>query len=191
MFQRIYDKMLSWARHPKAVKFLAVVSFAESSFFPIPPDVMLAPMSLAKPKKAYKYALITTISSVLGGILGYFIGYMLYEPVVVPIFEYLNMMDKLPVIENLFETYGGLAILIAGSITPVPYKLVTITTGAFGVNFTLFVLLSILARGVRFFLVSSAMYMGGERMEGWIRSNINVISISALSVLAIGYFSLS
>lgn len=191
MFQVIYDKMLNWAGHPKAVRFLAAVSFAESSFFPIPPDIMLAPMSLAKPKKAYLYALITTISSVVGGILGYFIGYLLYEPLVIPVFNHLGIADKLPVVSTLFESYGGLAILIAGFATPIPYKLITITTGAFGVNFYLFIALSLIARGMRFFLVAGAMHLGGEKMEKWIRNNINIISLSALSMLAIGYFSLS
>jgi|SaaInlStandDraft_2_1057019.scaffolds.fasta_scaffold01847_8 membrane protein YqaA with SNARE-associated domain len=191
MLTKMYDKMLSWARDPRAVRYLAMISFAESSFFPIPPDVMLAPMSMARPKNAYYYAFITTVSSVCGGILGYLIGYMLYEPVVIPLFNYLGLIDKLPVVERLFNSYGGLAILIAGFATPIPFKLITISTGAFGVNFYLFVLLSCISRGMRFFLVSLAMCFGGEKMERWFRKNINIVILSALSTFAIGYLVIS
>ena len=190
MFQKLYDKMIDWSRHPKAVKYLAGISFAESSFFPVPPDVMLAPMSMANPTRSNYYAFVTTISSVLGGILGYFLGRLMYEPIVIPVFTYLNMADKLPIVEAMFVEYGGIAILIAGFVTPIPYKLITITTGVFGVNFYLFILLSFIARGLRFFMVATAMRLGGQRMESWLRKNINILSITMILGFAVVYFAI-
>lgn len=163
-FSRLYIRMITWAKHPRASKYLAAVSFAESSFFPIPPDVMLLPMVLGKPLHAYQYALIATISSILGGVLGYLIGYFAFETIGMMIINYLGIQDGFTVVKTWFQTYGFYAVLLAG-FTPIPYKLFTITAGLVKMNFPLFVLASLFGRGARFFLVALIMKTFGKKIE--------------------------
>ena len=173
LFSSLYDKTLMWAKHPKAPWYLGGMSFAESSFFPIPPDVMLMPMALAKPDKAFQYAWITTIFSLLGGILGYAIGYWMLD-MVWPLIESIGYVEKYRQIEGFFAEYGVWIVFIAG-FSPIPYKLFTVTAGATGMALLPFIIASFIGRGARFFLVAWLMKVGGERYEPKIRQWIDWI----------------
>lgn len=162
MLRRMYDWVLSLARHKDAEKALAAVSFAESSFFPVPPDVMLAPMVATRPDRAYRYALICTIASVLGGCLGYAIGYFL-EPVGMWILSVLGKADTFEASKQLFQQHGAWVILIKG-LTPIPYKLITIAAGIFQFSLPWFILLSAITRAGRFFLVAFVIKTFGPAM---------------------------
>lgn len=173
IFSTLYAKAMTWARHPKAPWFLGGLSFAESSFFPVPPDVMLAPMSLAKPNKAWYYAFITTVTSVLGGILGYFIGMYAFD-LIEPILNDHGYYDRYELAKNWFETWGFWAIFIAG-FSPIPYKVFTIASGVVGMAFLPFVLASLVGRGLRFFMVAGLMAWGGEPMEEKLHKYMDII----------------
>src|ERR1700734_3472475 len=151
MFNSLYPRVRSLAEGPYAERGLAVVAFAESSFFPIPPDVLLAPMALANPKRAWRYALISTIASVVGGMLGYAIGALLYNSVGQWLIGLYHYGDSMAALRLFYAQWGALFILIKG-MTPIPYKLVTIISGLLGYNFFLFVALSCVTRGARFFI---------------------------------------
>src|ERR1700748_2574972 len=151
MLKRIYDWCVAAADKPYALWILAAVSFAESSFFPVPPDVMLAPMSLAQPKRAWLFAAVCTVASVLGGILGYAIGALLYDSLGHWLIEVYHLSDKVEAFRSGYAAWGAL-IIIGKGLTPIPYKLVTITSGFAGYNIGLFVLCSIIARRGRFFV---------------------------------------
>jgi membrane protein YqaA with SNARE-associated domain len=173
LFSYLYDKSLAWARHPKAPLYLGGMSFAESSFFPIPPDVMLMPMALAKPQKAYYYAWITTVFSLLGGLLGYAIGYWLLD-LVWPLITQLGYEAKYQQIVHFFDIYGIWIVLAAG-FSPIPYKLFTVTAGATNMALFPFVIASFFGRGARFFLVAWIMKVGGERYEPKIRQWVDAL----------------
>lgn len=167
LFGPLYDLVLSWSRHRRAPRYLAGMSFAESSFFPIPPDVMLMPMSLARPEKAIYFAWLTTLFSVLGGLLGYLIGMWLLDWVW-PVIERVGYVPYYDIMVELFAEYGIWIIVVAG-FSPLPYKMFTITAGATGMALLPFIVASIIGRGVRFFLVASLMKWGGAKMEPYIR----------------------
>ena len=173
IFSTLYEKAMHWARHPKAPWFLGGLSFAESSFFPVPPDVMLAPMSLAKPDKALYYALLTTVTSVLGGILGYFIGIFAFD-LIEPILHNYGYYDRYELAKNWFESWGVWAIFIAG-FSPIPYKVFTIASGVVGMAFLPFVVASFIGRGLRFFMVAGLMAWGGEPMEKKLHQYMDII----------------
>jgi len=189
IFEPIYKKTLSWAGHPHAEKILGLVSFAESSFFPIPVDVMLAPMALEKQQKALRYAFIATITSVLGALFGYFIGYAFFESFGVKIVETMQWQEKFDLVQQGFKDYGVWIILIA-SFTPFPYKIVTISSGIFGIALLPFVLLSLIGRGARFYLVAGLVKIFGPSIEyvldRWVE-RIGWISLIVLVVAAILY----
>lgn len=190
MFKRLYQLVLSWSEHPKASKFLVALSFAESSFFPIPPDVMLAPMCLAKTSKAFYFALITTLASVVGGIFGYLIGHYSFE-LVDPVLTALNYQEKFELVKVWFSEWGFWAILIAG-FSPIPYKLFTIAAGMLGMVFLPFVIASVIGRGARFFLVAFLISLGGEKLRDNLNDYIERIgwSVSLLVVIALMVYKL-
>jgi membrane protein YqaA with SNARE-associated domain len=167
MLRRIYDWCIDAAHKPHALWIMAGVSFAESSFFPVPPDVMLIPMSLARPARAWLYASVCTAASVLGGILGYAIGALLYDSIGHWLISFYGLGDKVEAFRAGYAEYGAWIILLKG-LTPIPYKLVTITSGFANFNIWLFVVLSIIARGGRFFVVAILLNRYGE----WIRIRI-------------------
>ena len=150
MLKRLYEWMLGKAAHPQAPKWLAGISFAESSFFPIPPDAMLAPMCLAKPERSYWYALICTIASVLGSLLGYAIGYFVFEAVGMPILEFYGVTEKFGVFAHNFNEQGWIVVLLAG-FTPLPFKVITIAAGSTAMPLHILVGAAIIARSARFF----------------------------------------
>ena len=167
MIKRIYDWCIDAAHKPYALWILAAVSFAESSFFPVPPDVMLAPMSLAQPKRAWVFAGVCTVASVLGGMLGYAIGALLYDSVGHWVIDFYHMGGKVEAFRESYARWGAVIILLKG-LTPIPYKLVTITSGFAGYNIWLFILFSVITRGARFFIEAVVLNRWGD----WIRERI-------------------
>ena len=181
IFSPLYDRVLSWAGHRHAERYLLAMSFAESSFFPVPPDVLLAPMTLARPDRGWRFAAGTTAASVLGGIAGYAIGWLALDAIE-PLLHSWGYWDSYVRATQWFDTYGFVAILIAG-FSPIPYKVFTIAAGALQYTFPLFVLGSMIGRGSRFFLVAALLIWGGPRMEQHLRRHID--TIGWLSVVAI------
>jgi membrane protein YqaA with SNARE-associated domain len=167
MLRRIYDWCIDAAHKPYALWIMAAVAFAESSFFPVPPDVMLIPMSLARPARAWFYATVCTAASVLGGVLGYAIGALLYDSLGQWLINLYGLGDKVEAFRAGYAEYGAWIILLKG-LTPIPYKLVTITSGFANFNIWLFIVLSVIARGGRFFVVAILLNRYGE----WIRVRI-------------------
>ncbi|WP_458761218.1 YqaA family protein [Afipia sp. TerB] len=167
MLRRTYDWCIAAADKPYALWLMGGVSFAESSFFPVPPDVMLIPMSLARPQRAWMYALVCTITSVAGGVAGYAIGALLYDSVGQWLIQLYGYGDKVEAFRTSYAEYGAWIILLKG-LTPIPYKIVTITSGFADYNLWLFVLFSIIARGGRFFVVAIVL----NRYGTWIRQTI-------------------
>lgn len=183
IFTALYDRALLWSRHPKATWYLGGMSFAEASFFPIPPDVMLAPMSLSQPRRAYYFAWIATITSLLGGVLGYAIGYWLLDAIW-PIIESLNYVDKYQTIERFFAEYGVWIVFLAG-FSPIPYKLFTISAGATSMALLPFLVASFIGRGARFFLVAALMKVGGERYEAKIRQSVDWMGYGVIALIVV------
>jgi membrane protein YqaA with SNARE-associated domain len=164
MLDKLYRRLISLAEGPSAPYALAAVAFAESSVFPIPPDVLLAPMSLAQPKLAWRYALICTIASVLGGMVGYGIGSLLFDTIGQWLIHLYGYADRMAALKETYARWGALLILVKG-LTPIPFKLVTIVSGLLGYNFPLFVLLCLITRGGRFFLLAGALNHFGDPLR--------------------------
>ena len=188
-FTRLYDLALRWARHRHAPRYLAALSFAESSFFPVPPDVMLMPMSLARPERAMAYATLTTLASVVGGMAGYAIGHFALEWITPLISEGGRWADAYARASAWFAEWGFWAILIAG-FSPIPYKVFTISAGALSMSFLPFMIASAVGRGARFFLVAGLLAWGGRNMEDRIRSWVEragwmLVGLGVLAYLAI------
>ncbi len=186
LFSWLYDSVLRWSQHRRAPLILAGISFTESVIFPIPPDVMLAPMSMTQPQRAWYFATITTIASVLGGILGYWLGYWAFEPLVMPLIEWAGYEGKLATVTNWFQLYGFWIIFIAG-FSPLPYKLFTVTGGMLQVLFIPFVLGSILSRGLRFFLVAWLLRTGGPKMAIKLRTYVDRIGWGMVLAAIVAY----
>ena len=186
IIKKMYDWVLHWANTPYAVPALFFLAFAESSFFPIPPDVLLIALAISIPKKSFKYATICTVGSILGGMLGYVIGLELIDTIGMPILNFYGAMDKYEYIQDLYMKYDAWAVGIAG-FTPIPYKIFTIAAGAFKINFFVFVLASIVGRAGRFFLVAGLIWKFGPAIRDFIEKYFNYLSI-AFMVLLIGGF---
>ena len=173
LFSRLYERVIRWSRHPHAARYLVALSFAESSFFPIAPDVMLAPMCMAQPRKAWRLALLTTLASVLGGMLGYLIGMLAFD-LVEPLLREVGYYPKYLEVRDWFDRWGFWAVFLAG-FSPIPYKLFTITAGVMSMAFAPFVVASVIGRGARFYLVAALMAWGGERMEALLRRYVDAL----------------
>ena len=186
LFTPLYDKCMTWARHRHACGYLAGLSFAESSFFPVPPDVMLAPMSMAQPTRAMYFATLTTLASVVGGLFGYLIGFYFFE-LVQPWLQSSTYWDKYLHAREWFEIWGFWAILVAG-FSPIPYKVFTIAAGTLAMNLPLFIAGSILGRGGRFFLVAGLMAWGGERMESRLRIYVERLGWLTVIIAVVAFF---
>ncbi len=190
LFTTLYDRVLAWSAHRRAPLLLATLSFAESSFFPIPPDVMLAPMSMAKPKRALRFAGITTMASVAGGVLGYLIG-MLGLELVLPLIIEAGYSDAYALAQDWFAKWGFWVVLVAG-FSPIPYKVFTIAGGAMAIAWLPFILASLIGRGARFYLVAGLLAWGGPKLEPLLRRYMERLgwgTVAALLVVVI-YFSL-
>ena len=186
MFRALYDWTGRVANHRHAVRGMAVVSFAESSVFPIPPDVVLVPLILAQREKAYRIAAVCTIASVLGGILGYAIGMFLYDSVGIWLINLYGAHDAAQEFRRWYDEWGAAVILIKG-LTPIPFKVVTIASGMFAYNFALFVLLSAITRGARFFLIAWLLKRYGASMQAFIEKRLTLISWGVLGAIAAGF----
>ncbi len=189
IFSRLFDRALHWSRHPHAERYLAVVSFTESSFFPVPPDVLLAPMTLARPQRWWRLAALTTVTSVLGGLLGYAIGYVALESVT-PLLHRVGYWGHFETAHDWFERYGFWAIFAAG-FTPIPYKVFTIAAGAVHMSLVPFTLGSLVGRGARYLLVAGLVRWGGAPIEHHIRRYVDGIGWATLGILVVGYLSWS
>ena len=174
--KKTYNWTLEKAQHKNAKWYLSLISFAESSFFPIPPDILLIPMALASKAKALFYAFICTLFSVLGGILGYAIGYYFYNSVGIYIVDFYHLENSFNIFESYYKEFGILIVLGAG-ITPFPYKFITIASGVFGLNIFLFIIVSIIGRGLRFYLIAILLYFFGEKIKLIIDKFFNILTI--------------
>jgi membrane protein YqaA with SNARE-associated domain len=174
--KKTYNWTLEKAQHKNAKWYLSLISFAESSFFPIPPDILLIPMALASKAKALFYAFICTLFSVLGGILGYAIGYFFYNSLGIYIVELYHLENSFNIFEDYYKEFGILIVLGAG-ITPFPYKFITIASGVFGLNIFLFIIVSIIGRGLRFYLIAILLYFFGEKIKLIIDKYFNILTI--------------
>ena len=184
--KKIYDWMLNAASKENALWVLFAVSFIESSFFPIPPDIMLIPMVLATPKKAWKIAGTCTIASVLGGYFGYAIGFLGFDLIAKPLLEFYGYMDKFDSFKQYYIEYGAWIVFAAG-LTPFPYKVITIASGAVGMNIVVFGIASIIARGMRFFLVAGMLKVCGEPIKEFIEKHFGALSIIFFILLFGGF----
>jgi membrane protein YqaA with SNARE-associated domain len=183
LFSALYDRVMRWSRHRHAPRYLAVLSFSESSFFPIPPDVMLAPMVLARPNRAWSLALLTTVASVIGGLLGYVIGLFFFD-LVEPLLREAGYYPKYLQAKEWFDQWGFWAVFLAG-FSPIPYKVFTITAGVISMALLPFLVASMVGRGARFFLVAALMHWGGEEMEGTLRKYIDRIGWAMVILVVI------
>lgn len=186
MIRRLYDKCIAYADKPSAPYVMGAVSFAESSFFPIPPDVLLIPMSIARPERALWYATIATFASVAGGILGYFIGLLLYDTIGLWLMQLYGYTDKVEAFREQYRINGHWIMLIKG-VTPIPFKIVTITSGLAGYNFGWFVLLSVVARGVRFYGFALLIMWLGPSARHFIEKHLTLVTFAGLAALIGGF----
>jgi membrane protein YqaA with SNARE-associated domain len=186
MIRRLYDWVLSWAESRYAVYALFLIAFAESSFFPIPPDVLLIALALGQPQGAYWFALICTVGSVAGGAFGYLIGWQLMETVGRPILEFYQALDKFEAVKASFLHYGGWAVAIAG-FTPIPYKVFTIASGAVTLSFATFVLASLAGRAGRFYLVAALIFFFGPPIKAFIDRHFNLLTVVFTLLLLSGF----
>lgn len=186
MIQRLYDWTLGLAQHPQALWALAIVAFAESSFFPIPPDIIMIPMIIARPNRAFVIAGVALLASVLGGLAGYAIGAFAYESVGEPILSALGKEDSMAAFSGRFNDLGFWAILTAG-VTPFPYKVITIMSGWTAMPLGVFIATSILARGLRFFLVALLLWKYGEPVRDFIERRLGLMFTIAVVLLVGGF----
>lgn len=186
MLRRTYEWVLSWAHRPHGAIALFLLAFAESSFFPIPPDVLLIALALSIPARAFYFAFLSSLGSVLGGMLGYGIGLYFMELVGYNIINFYGLTEKYDYIQTLYRDYDAWAVGIAG-FTPIPYKAFTITAGAFEINFLVFVGASLVSRSLRFFIVAFLIYKYGSPIKGFIDKYFNILTV-AFVVLLIGGF---
>ncbi len=189
--RRLYDWVLHWAETPYGTPALATLSFAESSFFPVPPDVLLIALNMGKPKKSFYFALVCSIASVAGGMLGYFIGMALWSGLSGFFFSYVPGFtpEIFAKVQTMYNEYGFAAVLIAG-FTPIPYKVFTIASGVFGMNFPLFVLASAISRSLRFFIVSTLIFFFGEPIKKFIDKYFNLLSVAFVVLLILGFVAI-
>ena len=187
MLKRIYDWMMDKASHRHALAWLAAISFIESSFFPIPPDVMLIPMVIAAPTRWWRIALACTISSVIGGYLGYAIGYFFMDSVGMAILGAFHLQEKFQGLKPIIDQWGVWFIIIKG-MTPIPYKLVTITAGAFDFDLLKFTFASILARGMRFFMVAALLWKFGPPIRDFVETRLKLVTTLFVVALVGGFF---
>ena len=185
IFSSLFARTMRWSRHPHAPWYLALLSFAESSFFPVPPDVMLAPMAMAAPRRAWALALLTTVASGLGGLFGYAIGYFAFAGIR-PWLEGSSYWEPYLQARAWFDAWGAWAVFIAG-FSPIPYKVFTIAAGVAQMALLPFTLASLVGRGARFFLVAALMRWGGERMEARLHRIIDRLGWASVAALLLAY----
>jgi membrane protein YqaA with SNARE-associated domain len=186
MLHRLYTRVMALAASPYASWWLALIAFAEASFFPIPPDALLVPMALAKPRSAWRFAAICTAASVAGGALGYLIGFAVFDQLARPILNVYGYGTAYAAFQATFQTYGVWIILVKG-LTPIPYKIVTIAAGAARFDFAVFMAASVLTRGARFFIVATLLHFFGDSVRDFIERRLTLVT-SAFAVAVVGGF---
>jgi len=186
MLKKMYDWVLHWAETPYGTWALFILAFAESSFFPIPPDVLLIALAISIPKNSFKYALVCSGGSILGGVFGYFIGLQFMEFIGKPIIEFYGVNDKYDYIQQIYNRYDAWAVAIAG-FTPIPYKVFTIAAGACRIRFSVFVLASILSRSARFFIVGGLIYTFGPAIRSFIDMYFNILATVFAALVLLGF----
>lgn len=186
MLRGLYDWVLHWAATPYGTWALFLLALSESSFFPIPPDILLIALAVAIPEKSFKYALICSVGSVLGGCLGYLIGWQFMTSIGERIISFYGLNQKVAYIAELYSAYDAWAIGIAG-FTPIPYKVFTISAGAFEINFWVFLLASIVSRSARFFLVGGLIYIFGSQIKSFIDRYFDLLAIAFTVLLVVGF----
>ncbi len=184
--RRLYDWVLSWADHQHAGLALFLLAFAEASFFPIPPDVLLIALALSHPKRSFKWASICLAGSVLGGMAGYWLGWEFMASVGQKILAFYHLTDKYEVVQALYQKYDAWAVA-AGGFTPLPYKLFTITAGAFQINFPTFIIASIISRAGRFFLVAGVIYKFGPPVKYFLDRYFGLCTFVFMALLIGGF----
>ncbi|MBQ8481749.1 MAG: DedA family protein [Alphaproteobacteria bacterium] len=184
--RKIYDYVINLSANKHALVWLFVISFVESSFFPIPPDIMLIPMILAAPERAWKIAGVCTIASVIGAYLGYVIGFFFFALIAEPLLQFYGYLEKFNEFKNLYSEYGAWIVFGAG-ITPFPYKIITIASGVVHLNLVVFTIASVIARGLRFFFIAWLLKVYGEKMRLFIEKNLGWLSILFLLLLIGGF----
>lgn len=186
MLSRLYGWVLHWAKTPYGTWALFILAFSESSFFPIPPDVLLIALSVVLPKKSLRYALVCSVGSILGGCFGYLIGWQFMATVGDAIIRFYGLIDKYEYIQQLYSLYDAWVVGIAG-FTPIPYKVFTITAGAFRINFAVFLIASAVSRSARFFIVGGLIYLFGPKIESFIERYFNPLAIAFVILLILGF----
>jgi len=188
VLRKLYNWTISLARSPYALWALAVVAFVESSFFPIPPDVIMIPMIIAAPRRAFLIAGVATVASVLGGLFGYYIGAVLFEAIGQPIFDFYGKSHAVAAFSEKFNAYGAWAVLVAG-VTPFPFKVITIMSGVTSLSLPVFIVSAIIARALRFFIVAALLWKFGAPIRDFIENRLGLMFI-LFCVLLIGGFAL-
>ena len=186
--RKLYDWVLHWAETPYGLPALFILAFAESSFFPVPPDVLLIALAISIPVRAFRFALVCSVGSILGGMFGYVIGWQFYEQIGIPILNFYHAQEKFQEVKQLYDTYDFWVVFTAG-FTPIPYKVFTIASGVFSMNFLKFLIASAVSRSARFFLVSGLIWYFGPSIKGFIDKYFNLLVI-AFTVALIGGFVL-
>lgn len=186
IFSALYEWTLRWAEHKFAPRILALLTFSESVFFPIPPDVLLAPMVLAKPHKAWSLASLTTVSSVVGGIVGYWLGYLMFEPWIQPLITEFGYQARFDTAMSWFDKWGIWVVFLAG-FSPIPYKLFTVSAGFLQMAFLPFLLASAIGRGMRFFMVAGLIKWGGAAMEEKLRRYVDILGWLLVFLIVCAY----
>jgi len=186
MIRSLYDWTLALAQHPRALWALALVAFVESSVFPIPPDILMIPMIVAAPRRAFLIAAVASVSSVLGGMLGYGIGLYLYDSVGLPVLEFYGKTGQFETFRTSYNDWGAWAVLIAG-VTPFPYKVITILSGATGLSLPVFMAASVVARGLRFFVVAALLWQFGAPIRDFIERRLGLMFTLAMALLLGGF----
>jgi membrane protein YqaA with SNARE-associated domain len=186
VLRRLYDWTISLASTPYAVWAMAAVSFIESSFFPIPPDVLLIPLIIARRDRAWYFATVATVASVLGGFLGYAIGYFAFDTIGEPVLRFYGVMDRYDALRHLYEEWGAWIIVIKGA-TPIPFKLVTIASGAFHFDLWTFAVCALISRGIRFFLIAALLWKFGEPIRDFIERRLTLVFSLGVATLVGGF----
>jgi membrane protein YqaA with SNARE-associated domain len=189
MLQRFYQRVMALAASPNAAWWLALIAFAESSFFPIPPDALLIPMALARPRAAWRFAAVCTVASVAGGALGYLIGYAVFDQLARPILNLYGYGAAYAAFQAKFQEYGLWIVLVKG-LTPIPYKIVTIAAGAARFDFWLFMLASLLTRGARFLLVATLLHYYGDAVRDFIERRLTLVTSAVAAGIVGGFLAL-
>lgn len=189
MIRALYNWTMRLAARPRAAYALGAVSFAESSFFPVPPDVLLIPMVISDKRKAWRLALVCTVMSVLGGLAGYFVGALLFEELARPILAFYGYADEFADFAVTYNEWGAWIVLVAG-LTPFPFKVVTIASGATGLDITVFILFSIVARGVRFYTVAGLLYWFGPTVRDFIERRLMLVFTLGLVAVVGGFLAI-